>query len=197
MMLQPLATIRARPVLRPPMLHRHHAEPSADIVAVVDPSNAMSVYLEICFRAEPAPITATTSHSTTSFVSTELLPSPLPPSDLESADQRKPDYKIYRSLADLKKLRANIKACVGKGDHCHMCKKIAAYMTYCWERPRMLNRAWNGVMSFQLDVLSNFLNQLLRYATQLGVDSPETSECHCKFGSIVTTFLQPSAAKDV
>lgn len=192
MMLQPLSTAPARPVLRPPMLHRHHAEPSADIVAVADPRNAMSVVLEVYFRAVPSAIPATSS--TASFVSTDLLQSQSPS---ESVDEPKPDYKVKRSLADLKKLRADIKLCMGKGEHCHMCKKIAAYMTYCWERPRLLNRAWNGAMSFQLEVLSKFLNQLLRYASQLGVDEPESSVCHCKFGTIVSTFLQQSAEKDV
>lgn len=204
MLLQPLSTAPAtRAVVHRPLLHRHYAEPSADIVAVVDSKYAMTATLEVYFRPPPPP--QAIPAATDSFVSTSSLQllrigGPSMGADSTTAhgslEQRTADYTVKRSLADLKKLRADIQSCVGKGEHCAMCKQIAAYMTHCWERPRMLNRAWNGAMSYQLDVLAKFVNLLLRYASQIGADEPEAPECHAKFGAIVSTFLQQSADKD-
>lgn len=202
MLLQPLSTATAtRAVLHCPLVHRQHAEPSADIVAVVDSKHAMTATLEVYFRPLPPP--QAVPMATDSFVSTTTLqllrvgPSATAAMDSSaSLEERTPDYTVKRSLADLKKLRADIQACVGKGEHCHSCKQVAAYMTHCWERPRLLNRAWNGAMSYQLDVLSKFVNLLLRFAGQIGADEPEAPECHAKFGAIVSTFLQQSADKD-
>lgn len=197
-LLQPLAAAPTRPVLRRPLLYRAQAEPTADVVAVVDSKHSMTATLEVYFRPLPPPATAPATDSFVSATAT-LLPQLQVQTSLDesSFEERTPDYVVKRTLADLKKLRTDIKLCMGKGEHCHMCNKIATYLTYCWERPRMLNRAWNGAMSFQLDVLAKFMNQLLQYASQIGVDGPEACECHAKFGAIVSTFLQQDADKDL
>lgn len=206
MLLQPLSTPSlARPASHLPRAVRQLAEPSADVVARVDSKNEMTATLELYFRPLP-PSRAALQIASASFVSasTALLPqlqvchsSESAASALSSLEERVPDYTIKRSLADLKKLRADVKLCVGKGEHCALCGQIAAYLVHCWERPRLLNRAWNGVMSFQLDVLSKFLNMLLYFASQARADGPEATECHAKFGAIVSAFLQPNADKDL
>ncbi|GAB9473445.1 hypothetical protein Gpo141_00010595 [Globisporangium polare] len=205
MLLQPLSTASttSRAVVHRPLLHRQHAEPSADIVAVVDSKHAMTATLEVYFRPPPPPpaqVVPAASFVSTSSLQLLRIGGPSMDSDannaLGSLEQRTADYTVKRSLADLKKLRADLQSCVGKGEHCAQCKQIVTYMTHCWERPRMLNRAWNGAMSYQLDVLAKFVNLLLRYASQLGADEPEAPECHAKFGAIVSAFLQESANKD-
>lgn len=150
--------------------------------------------LELYFRPLPPPRSVVGSSSSSSFVSATaaaVLPQLQVRQLSESLDERTPDYTVKRSLADLKKLRVDVTLCVGKGDHCVVCGTIAAYMVHCWERPRLLNRAWNGVMSFQLDVLAKFLNTLLHFASQVRADGPVAAECHTKLASIVSTFLQP------
>lgn len=56
---------------------------------------------------------------------------------------------------------------VSKGEHCHMCKKIAGSMMHYSERPCMFTRSWSGAASYPLDVLAKSLNLLLPYASQI------------------------------
>ncbi|TYZ64552.1 hypothetical protein PybrP1_003263 [[Pythium] brassicae (nom. inval.)] len=204
MLLQPLANptiAHGHPMHHRSLALRSLCEPSADVVPRVYSKNAMMATLELYFRPLPTQRTSVGVHSSSSsFVSATaaaLLPQLQVCQLSGSLDERTPDYTIKRSLADLKKLRVDVTLCVGKGDHCNLCGTIAAYMVHCWERPRLLNRAWNGVMSFQLDVLGKFLNTLLHFASQARADGSEPVECHAKFASIVSVFLQPDADKDL
>ncbi|KAE8982271.1 hypothetical protein PR003_g24767 [Phytophthora rubi] len=106
----------------------------------------------------------------------------------QSADQaqplqeRTPDYSFRCTFAELKKLRSQIQSSVGRGGHCVHCKRVATYMAYCWERPRLLAPSWQGGMTLQMDPLTSFLNQLLCFAG---------AEDHPEFAAIVARFMQP------
>ncbi|GMF49179.1 unnamed protein product [Phytophthora fragariaefolia] len=99
--------------------------------------------------------------------------------------ERTPDYSYRCTFAELKKLRSQVQSCVGRGGHCAQCKRVATYMAYCWERPRLLAPSWQGGMTLQMEPLTSFLNQLLCFAAQLG------AEDHPEFAAIVARFMQP------
>ncbi|KAF4039947.1 hypothetical protein GN244_ATG07893 [Phytophthora infestans] len=99
--------------------------------------------------------------------------------------ERTPDYSFRCTFAELKKLRSQIQSTVDRGSHCAHCKRVATYMAYCWERPRLLAPSWQGGMTLQMEPLSSFLNQLLCFAAQLG------SEDHPEFAGIMSRFMQP------
>ncbi|KAG3113416.1 hypothetical protein PI124_g10893 [Phytophthora idaei] len=96
--------------------------------------------------------------------------------------ERTPDYSFRCTFAELKKLRSQIQ---GPGGHCAHCKRVATYMAYCWERPRLLAPSWQGGMTLQMEPLSSFLNQLMCFAAQLG------AEDHPEFAAIMARFMQP------
>ncbi|KAF4320399.1 hypothetical protein G195_006332 [Phytophthora kernoviae 00238/432] len=137
-------------------------EPAADIIAAADNRNGINAVLHVYLRP-------------TSDPSRPLVP----------LEQRTPDYSIRCTFAELKKLRSQIQSSVGCGGHCAHCKRVATYMTYCWERPRLLTPSWQGGMTLQTEPLSTFLNQLLCFAAQLG------PEAHPEFAAIVAHFMQP------
>lgn len=180
-MLQSLSLRPSAPVLRRPLNIRPRAEPVADIRAVGDHHNLLKCKLEIYFRDAQYQQLVQTGWGAT----------------LQSSQaERRADYTIQRSYADLRRLRMAAERCVGCGDHCYQCKRIASYLEFCWERQRLLKPSWNGTMSMDMEVLARFLNHLLSVASQFAASEPQVSEQHAAFATLVTTFLQPSDAKD-
>lgn len=161
-MLQSLSIKPVVPVMGGDPTNHLRAEPVADIIATADNHKAINAIVHVYFRPSADP---------------SRPPVPL--------DQRSPDYSFRCTFAELKKLRSQIQSCVGRGGHCAHCKRVATYMAYCWERPRLLTPSWQGGMTLQTEPLSAFLNQLLCFAAQLGADE------HPEFATIMARFMQP------
>lgn len=188
-MLASLSPVPVHPILRLPVARHLKPERAIDIVAVADTHHALSTTLKIYVRSSPGNSEHIGSASSSATGSADQQAE-------GTLRERKPEYELKRSLGDLKQLRAKIEACVGKGDHCAVCKKVAEYMTYCWTRPPLFSRAWNGAMRLRLDVLTGFLHQLMRFASQLDIAAPDAAGCHEQFGVIVDSFFQPLFEKD-
>lgn len=140
---------------------RNHSrpEPVADVLTSSDSHRGVNAIVHVYFRSgtdQPQPL-----------------------------QERKPDYSFRCTFAELKKLRAQIQSTVGRGGHCAHCKRVATYMAYCWERPRLLAPSWQGGMTLQMEPLTSFLNQLLCFAAQL------EAEDHPEFAAIMARFMQP------
>jgi hypothetical protein len=162
-MLQSLSIQPLVPVVGGDPCNHSRVEPVADILTTPDSHKGINAMVHVYFRpaADQAP------------------PTPL------SESERSPDYSFRCTFAELKKLRSRVQNSVGRGGHCAHCKRVAAYMAYCWERPRLLAPSWQGGMTLQMEPLSSFLNQLMCFAAQLG---PEN---HPEFAAIVARFMQP------
>lgn len=178
-MLQSLSLHPSAPVLRRPLNIHPRAEPVADIRAVGVAHDLLKCKLEVYFRDTQRQQLIQAGWG----IATE-------------STERRADYTIQRSYSDLRRLRTAAERCLGCGDHCYQCKRVASYLKYCWERQRLLKPSWNGTMSMDMDVLARFLNHLLSLTSQFAVSEPQVSEQHAAFASLVTTFLQPSDAKD-
>ncbi|RLN87399.1 hypothetical protein BBJ28_00001557 [Nothophytophthora sp. Chile5] len=158
-MLRSLSIQPVLPIMSGDASSHSRPEPVADVLAIADPSKGVNAVIEVYFRPATGP--------------------------QQPLADRSPDYAFKVSFSELKKLRSRIQTSVGRGGHCDHCKRVAMYMTYCWERPRLLLPSWHGGMSLQTDALAAFLNQLLCFSSELG------SESHPELVGIVARFLQP------
>ncbi|KAH7477281.1 hypothetical protein PRIC1_001299 [Phytophthora ramorum] len=159
-MLQSLSIRPLEPVLGGDPCNHSRAEPVADVVATHDSHRGINAVVNVYFR----------------------LAADQPQSQPQ---ERTPDYSFRCTFAELKTMRSQIQSCVSRGSHCAQCKRVATYMAYCWERPRLLTPSWQGGMNLQMEPLTTFLNQLLMFAAQLG------AEDHPEFAAIVARFMQP------
>ncbi|OWZ22875.1 hypothetical protein PHMEG_0002367 [Phytophthora megakarya] len=163
-MLQSLSIQPLVPVMGGDPCNHSRPEPIADILATSDSHKGINATVHVYLRS----------------TANQYQPQPL--------QERSPDYSFRCTFAELKKLRSQIQSTVGHGAHCANCKRVATYMAYCWERPRLLTPSWQGGMTLQMEPLSSFLNQLLYFAAQLGVEN------HSEFAAIIARFMQPRGA---
>lgn len=179
-MLQSLSIKPTRPVLRAErQLEATPTEPGARVEAVHDGRKPLSAVLHVFLDLNVHP---------TQLASLATTPSTSSAED----DAATPDYSLQCDLSDLRKLRSKLQKCVGHGRHCSRCKCIADYLSFCWERPRLLHRTWDGAATLQMEPLAHFLNQLLMFACQLESHPTTATDAHEEFVNLVAAFFQPN-----
>ncbi|KAF1784548.1 hypothetical protein JG687_00003755 [Phytophthora cactorum] len=159
-MLQSLSIQPLVPVMGGDPCNHSRPEPVADVLTSPESRKGINAVVHVYFRSTAA-------------------------AQSQPLQERTPDYSFRCTFAELKKLRSQIQSTVGPGGHCAHCKRVATYMAYCWERPRLLAPSWQGGMTLQMEPLSSFLNQLMCFAAQLG------AEDHPEFAAIMARFMQP------
>lgn len=175
-MLQSLSIKPTQPVFREQRQPRT-AEPGLEVAAVADSKKPLAATLEVYLLAPGSPIASSIVPTAASSASQ---------SD-DAVSERALAFSVHTDFGALRKLRSKLDKCVSSHVRsCDLCRCVSHYLSVCWERPRLLHRTWDGSAVLQMEPLAAFMNQLLRFASQLN----DGDDGHQEFVQILTAFLR-------